>query len=184
MFRAHRSGSRNADQALDQLGRLLLQENSVEGALQTVADLAKQVLPGHPETSISVLFQNVPTTVVYTDQLAIYCDESQYGRGDGPCMHAASSGQLTEIADAKTETRWRDYVQEAAKRGALSSLSVPLPISEKGVFAALNIYARRPNAFDEGSRSVATRFAPLAATAVSNMQAFQDARKVAEAWPL
>jgi hypothetical protein len=52
------------------------------------------------------------------------------------------------------------------------------------VFAALNIYARRPNAFDEGSRSVATRFAPLAATAVSNMQAFQNARKVAEAWPL
>src|SRR3954449_13353617 len=99
MFRAHRSGSRNADQALDQLGGLL-QENSTEGALQTVADLAKQVLPGHPETSISVLFQNVPTTVVYSDQLAIYCDESQYGRGDGPCMHAASSGQLTEIADA------------------------------------------------------------------------------------
>ena len=184
MFSKHRSGSRNADQALDQLGRLLLQENSMECALQTVADLAKQVLPGHPETSISVLFRNVPTTVVYTDQLAIYCDEGQYGRGDGPCMHAASSGELTEIADAKTETRWRDYVKEAAKRGALSSLSVPLPISEKGVFAALNIYARRPNAFDEESRSVATRFAPLAATAVSNMQAFQDARKVAEAWPL
>src|SRR3954452_9901459 len=159
MFRARRSGSRNAEQALDRLGRLL-RENSREGVLQTVADLATQVLPGHPETSISVLFQNVPTTVVYTDQLAIYCDEGQYGRGDGPCMHAASSGQLTEIADAKTETRWRDYAQEAAKRGALSSLSVPLPISEKGVFAALNIYARRPNAFDEGSRFVATRFAP------------------------
>src|SRR4051794_26230950 len=92
MFRAHRSGSRNADQALDQLGRLLLQqENSMEGVLQTAADLAKQVLPGHPETSVSVLFRNVPTTVVYTDQLAMYCDESQYGRGDGPvCTRPAA----------------------------------------------------------------------------------------------
>ena len=184
MLGRHRSGMRNADQALDQLSRLLVREHSTEGVLQKVADSAKQVLPGHPETSISVLFQDFPTTVVYTDRLAVACDESQYAHGDGPCMHAASSGQLTEVADAQAETRWRDYVQEAAERGALSSLSVPLPIREKGVSAALNIYARRPNAFDEETRSVATRFAPLAATAVTRMQAFKDAQKVAQAWPI
>jgi GAF domain-containing protein len=184
MLTKHRSGVRNADQALDQLGQLLLREHSMEGALQKVADSAKQVLPGHPETSVSVLFHNVPTTVVYTDHLALDCDERQYAHGDGPCMHAASSGQLTEVADTQAETRWRGYAQEAAERGALSSLSVPLPINEKGVSAALNIYARRPNAFDEESRSVATRFAPLVATAVTEMQAFKDAQKVADAWPL
>jgi GAF domain-containing protein len=184
MFTKPRSGVRNADQALDELGQLLVREHSKEGALQKVVDSAKQVFPGDPETSISVLFRDFPTTVVYTDQLAVDCDESQYVHGDGPCMHAASSGQLTEVADAQAESRWRDYVQEAADRGALSSLSVPLPISVEGVSAALNIYARRPNAFDEESRSVATRFAPLAATAVTEMQAFKDAQKVAEAWPL
>ena len=184
MFSSHRSWVWNADQALDQLGQLLLREHSMQSALQKVADSAKQVLPGHPETSVSVLFHNFPTTVVYTDHLALDCDERQYAHGDGPCMHAASSGQLTEVADAQAETRWRDYAQEAAERGALSSLSVPLPIEVKGVSAALNIYARRPNAFDEESRSVATRFAPLAATAVTEMQAFKDAQKVADAWPL
>ena len=184
MFGKHRSGVRNADQALDRLGQLLLREHSMEGALQKVADSAKRLLPGHPETSVSVLFHDFPTTVVYTDQLAVDCDERQYAHGDGPCMHAASSGQLTEIADAQAETRWRDYVREAAERGARSSLSVPLPISEKGVSAALNIYARRPNAFDEETRSVARRFAPLAATAVTKAQAFKDAQKVAEAWPI
>ena len=184
MISEHLSGVPNADQALEELGQLLLREHPMEGVLQRVADSAKQVLPGHPETSVSVLFHGFPTTVVNTDPLAFDCDESQYAHGDGPCMHAASSGQLTEVADAQAETRWRDYVQEAAERGALSSLSVPLPISEKGVSAALNIYARRPNAFDEESRSVATRFAPLAATAVTKMQAFKDALKVAEAWPI
>jgi GAF domain-containing protein len=184
MFSKHPSGVRNADQALDELGQLLRREHSSESALQKVADSAKQVLPGHPETSVSVLFQGFPTTVVSTDPLAFDCDENQYAHGDGPCMHAASSGQLTEVADAQAETRWREYLQGAAERGALSSLSVPLPISEKGVSAALNIYARRPNAFDEESRSVATRFAPLAATAVTEMQAFKDAQKVAEAWPI
>jgi GAF domain-containing protein len=184
MFSKHRSGTRNADKALDQLGQLLGREQFTEDALQKVADLAKQVLPGHPETSVSVLFGDFPTTVVYTDQLAFDCDESQYEHGDGPCMHAAGSGQLTEIADANADTRWRSYVREAAERGALSSLSVPLPIGEKGVSAALNIYARRPDAFDEETRSVATRFAPLAATAVTRMQAFKDAQKMAEAWPI
>jgi GAF domain-containing protein len=184
MLSNHRSGVRNADQALDELSQLLLREQSMECALQEVVDSAKQVLPGDLETSVSVLFQNFPTTVVYTDQLAVVCDESQYAHGDGPCMHAASSGQLTEIADAQAETRWRDYVQEAAEQGALSSLSVPLPISEKEVSAALNIYSRRPNAFDEEIRSVATKFAPLAATAVTRMRAFKDAQKVAAAWPI
>ena len=184
MLSNHRSGVRNADQALDELSQLLLREQSMECALQEVVDSAKQVLPGDLETSVSVLFQNFPTTVVYTDQLAVVCDESQYAHGDGPCMHAASSGQLTEIADAQAETRWRDYVQEAAEQGALSSLSVPLPISEKEVSAALNIYSRRPNAFDEEIRSVATKFAPLAATAVTRMRAFKDAQQVAAAWPI
>jgi GAF domain-containing protein len=184
MLSKHRSRVRTADQAVDELGRLLLREQSMEDALQEVVDSAKQVLPGDLETSVSVLFQDFPTTVVYTDQLAVQCDESQYAHGDGPCMHAASSGELTEVADAQAETRWRDYVQDAAARGALSSLSVPLPIGEKGVSAALNIYARRPHAFDEESRSLATRFAPLAATAVTRMQAFKDAQKVAQAWPI
>ena len=178
------AGLRNADQALDELSRQLLRERSGGDALQKVADAAKQVLPGDPETSVSVLFQGFPTTVVTTDSLAVDCDESQYAHGDGPCMHAARSGQLTEVADAHAETRWRDYAQEAAERGALSSLSVPLPIGQEGVCAALNIYARRPNAFDEESRSVAARFAPLAATAVTTMQAFEDARRVAERWPI
>lgn len=179
----HCSRLPNADQALDELGRLLRREHSGEDALQKVADAAKQLLPGDPETSVSVVFRGFPTTVVDTDPLAVDCDESQYAHGDGPCMHAARSGQLTEVADTRTETRWRDYVQEAAARGALSSLSVPLPIRQQGVCAALNVYARRPNAFDERCRSVAVRFAPLAATAVTTMQAFEEAEKVAETWP-
>jgi GAF domain-containing protein len=84
-----------------------------------------------------------------------------------------------EIADAQTETRWRDYVQRAIENGALASLSVPLPISE-GIDGALNIYARRPNAFDEGSRWIATRFAPYAAVAATTMYACESARDMAE----
>jgi GAF domain-containing protein len=132
-------------------------------------------MPGDSEASISVSIGHVPTTVVSTGPLAFACDESQYGRGDGPCLHAAGTGEVTEIADMQAETRWPAFVQEAAERGVLSSLSIPLPMSA-GISASLNIYARRPHAFDEESRAVATRFVPYAAIAVTNMQAYRDAR--------
>jgi transcriptional regulator with GAF, ATPase, and Fis domain len=70
-------------------------------------------------------------------------------------------------------------MQRAVEHGALASLSVPLPISE-GIGGALNIYARQPDVFDDDSRSVATRFAPYAAVAASNMYAYEDARDMAE----
>ena len=165
--------------ALEQLGSLALHEHSMETLLQRVVDLAKLVLPGPIEASISLLVNDKATTAVFTGKLALDCDESQYGRGYGPCLHAASSGETTEVADTRTDTRWPDYMRSAAERGALSSLSVPLPMSE-GVAGALNLYNREPHAFDEGSRSAATRFVPYAAVAASNMHAYQDARTVAD----
>ena len=169
----------NATHALEELARLSLREHNMQSLLQRVAELAKRVMPGDPETSITVLVEDRPTTVVFTDQLALDCDESQYRVGAGPCLHAASTGELTEIADGQAETRWRNYVQQAVERGVLSSLSIPLPISE-GMSAALNVYARTAHAFDDDSRTEAQRFAPYAAVAVANMHAYQSARSTAE----
>jgi GAF domain-containing protein len=168
----------DADRALDELGRLVLREHSMQSLLQRVADLAKSVLPGDLETSVSVLVNDKPTTAVFTGRLALDCDESQYGRGYGPCLHAASTGETTEIPDARTDSRWPDYSRSAAEKGSLSSLSVPLPVSEH-VGVAMNIYARDPYAFDEESRSVAARFAPYAAVAIANMAEYQSARDMA-----
>ncbi|MCW2740363.1 MAG: hypothetical protein JWR45_785 [Blastococcus sp.] len=164
--------------ALEQLGSLALREHSMDSLLQRVVDLTKLVMPGRPEASISLLENDKPTTAVFTGALALDCDESQYGRGYGPCLHAASSGEVTEIADNRSDTRWPDYARNAAERGALSSLSVPLPINE-GLAGALNIYAREPDAFDDESRTAATRFLPYAAVAVSNMRDYEDARAMA-----
>ncbi len=164
-----------ADQALEALGGLSLREHSMDDLLRTVADVARRAMPGDAETSITVLVNDRPATAVYTGRLALDCDESQYGRGYGPCLHAASTGEVTEIADAEQETRWPDYARRAAEHGSRSSLSVPLPVSEH-VRVGLNIYARRPHAFDEHSRSVAARLAPYAAVAVANMHEYQSAR--------
>jgi GAF domain-containing protein len=120
----------SAVEALEQLGRLSLRELSMESLLQTVADLSKTVMPGNPEASVTLLVEDRPTTAVWTDQLAVDLDERQFERDHGPCLHAARTGELTEVVDARTDTRWRDYLERAVERGALSSLSIPLAVDE------------------------------------------------------
>ena len=149
----------------------------MEELLQTVADLAKMVMPGNPEAAVSWLVKDHPTPVASIGQLATDLDETQYDRGHSPCLHAARTGELTEIADTRTDSRWPDYMSRAAKHGALSSLSVPLAIDEdEQVSGALNIYAREPHAFDEDSRTAATGFALYAALAAGNLLAYQGVR--------
>jgi hypothetical protein len=88
-------------QALEHLGRLSLRQHSMQSLLQTVADLTKTVMPGHPEASVSLLVKDNPSTVAYTDQLAFDLDATQYERDHGPCLHAARSGEVTELADTR-----------------------------------------------------------------------------------
>jgi len=173
--------SEKATAALEQLGRLSLRELSMDSLLQTVSDLTRTVMPGNPESSVLLMVRGTPSTVSHTGQLALDLDETQYARGQGPCLHAARTGELTEIVDTRTETRWPEYARHAAEQGNLSSLSIPLLIDQEAlVTGALNIYARQLDAFDEESRSAATRFGPYAAVAAGNLYAYQSARDMAD----
>jgi GAF domain-containing protein len=171
----------NAAEALLHLGRLSLRELSMESLLQTIADLVAGVLPGNLDASVTLLVKDAPSTVAFTGQLALDLDETQYQRGHGPCLHAARTGEATEIADTRTDDRWPDYSRPAAERGNLSSLSVPLIIDEDDrVFGALNLYSREPEGFDDDGRSAAMAFGPYAAVAAGNVYAYQTARSRAD----
>jgi GAF domain-containing protein len=165
--------------AFERLAGIALSEHSMHSVLQTVADLTQDVMPGEIEASVSLLLADKATTIVYTGQLALDLDESQYGNGYGPCLHAASTGNMVEVEDARTDPRWVEYMQRAVERGSLSSLSVPLG-SPETLGAALNIYARESDAFDEECRRIGRRFARFAGVAVANMHAYQSARELAD----
>jgi GAF domain-containing protein len=165
--------------ALERLAGLVLSEQTLHSVLQTTADLTKQAMPGDTEVSVSLLVQHGPTTAVYTGQLALDLDERQYGRGHGPCLAAATERVPVEVTDARTEQRWPDYTERAVARGSLSSLSVPLTLPDL-LSAALNIYAREANAFDDDSRRLAGRFAEAASASVANMYAYQSTRELAD----
>ncbi|WP_448626235.1 ANTAR domain-containing protein [Geodermatophilus sp. URMC 64] len=164
--------------ALDELGRLLLTEHTTSSMLQRIVDLVAQAMPAGAEASITLVRGDNPTTAAFTGQLADDLDETQYERGYGPCLEAAVGGQYTEIVDARTEDRWPEYVPTCLARGALSSLAAPVPAAH--LSAGLNVYARTARAFSDEDRSAVTSFAAYAGAALTNMDALQDARDLAE----
>ncbi len=176
-----RPSSPGVTTALEQLGRLSLRDLSMEALLQSVAQLSSSVLPGQPETSVTVLVRNKPHTVASSGEMANRLDERQYELGDGPCLHTARSLEITEIPDTRVDPRWPEYVQRAVERGCLSSFSVPLAIDQDTqITGAMNVYAREGNAFDQSSREAALAFGSYAEVAASNLHAYRSAQDTAD----
>lgn len=168
----------DARTAFEQLGTMVLRDHSMETVLQRVADLAKRVVPGVAEASVSLFTDKGGTTVVFTGALAKDLDESQYAYEHGPCMAAALGGEVVEVVDAREDTRWPDYLADAVEHGSLSSMSVPVPVQTQ-VNAGLNLYATEAHAFDHDSRELAQTFASYAGVAVANMYLYDSTKQLA-----
>lgn len=164
--------------ALDELALLPLDEESPRTVLQKVVGLVARVMPGGSDVSLTVVRNEQPTTAASTGPRARALDETQYRRGYGPCVEAAIGGHVVEISDGRTESRWPDFMPTFLGAGALSSLAVPVPAAQ--LSAGLNVYASRVEAFAEEDRQTLTRFADFAAVVLTNIDALQNARELAE----
>jgi GAF domain-containing protein len=163
--------------ALDELALMALDQESVETLLQRVVDLLRPVMPAGAEVSMTVVREGTPATAAATAPLARELDEVQYAAGHGPSLEAAVGGMEIEILDGRTETRWPTYRPVFLDRGARSSLSVPAPTPQ--LAAGLNVYAPTAAAFTADDRRTATRFADVAAVALTSVDALRESRELA-----
>ena len=92
----------------------------------------------------------------YLDRVDISWGDAPTGRG--PTGVAIRTGKLRSTDDIANDPGFQPWRDEALRRGYGSSLALPLE-SEGTVFGALTLYADRPYAFDEQTRS---HFAELA----------------------
>jgi transcriptional regulator with GAF, ATPase, and Fis domain len=166
-------------EAFAELARISIAEESMESVLGRIAQLAKQVIPGVAEASVTVVVNDRATTAACTGKLALDLDETQYGRGYGPCLEAAVGREVRGITDARHETRWPDYARVCVARGCLSCLAVPVPVQDT-VHAALNLYAAEAHAFGGEATHRARTFASYAAVAVGNVHLYATTRELAE----
>jgi hypothetical protein len=77
------------------------------------------------------------------------------------------------------ESRWPDWAARAREAGLGSSLSIGLAIHE-AVPGALNVYAGKPEAFDDEAIILAQTFAGYAAVALANAHLYDATATLAE----
>ena len=178
--------------AFAELGRIKLSETDIKGVLTLIAELAQRTIPGTDEVSVTLVPAEGAYTAASTSARALALDEGQYEEGHGPCLDASVSGASLSLPDMAAESRWPDWTPRALSAGVHSSLSIGLPIHETAS-GALNVYADKPQNFDEDAIILAQTFAGYAAVALANahlydvsatlarhMQAAMESRAVIE----
>ncbi|MGC4807925.1 GAF and ANTAR domain-containing protein [Micromonospora sp. DT233] len=166
-------------EAFSELGRIRLDQSSLDEMLGRVAELASQTVPGSRDVSVTMIRGRAGTTVAYTSELARGLDEWQYEHQRGPCLDASASGDSVSVPDTTAERRWPIWAGRAHAAGVGSSLSIGLPIQE-AVVGALNVYGSDPHAFDPAAIALAERFAAYAAVALANAHLYDSATTLAE----
>jgi GAF domain-containing protein len=163
----------NPTEAFAQLAQIKFADTSFNGFLDKIAELARRTIAGADEVSVTLLRGTDAHTAAFTGELASACDERQYQSGHGPCLDAAQATVTLWIADMRSETRWPDYTPLAVEAGAHSSLSIGLPVYES-VTGALNVYATKPDGFDDDAMVLAQTFADYAAVAMTNAHLYES----------
>lgn len=104
-------------------------------------------------------------TVAGSSDEARLIDEVQQAYGDGPCLEAMRTGKTVLVSDTSADAQWPEYCTAIAERGHLAVLCVPLGL-EEGATAAINLFARQRDAFDEASIRNCEQFASQAEKAL------------------
>ncbi|WP_407923761.1 GAF domain-containing protein [Arthrobacter cheniae] len=140
---------------------MVLDSDDVQGFLTTLSQHAADQLSGRDHEvrcGITLLRPRAAETVASSDNLARTMDEVQYQFDEGPCLTAARTGQITQVHDVTSDSRWPQYLQAIAETGVRSILAVPIPL-EGDSRCALNLYSPSTRAFTDEAVRDAERFA-------------------------
>ena len=145
-------------------------------ALEELARLAWDSVPGCDGASISVLHRSSVSTSAATQPRIVAIDNAQYQRGHGPCLTAIRSHQAVAVGDYRSDRRWPGVATTAIKLGIRSSLSFPLVDHAGRALGGLNMYGGRPTAFDETSHRSAEIFARHGTLILTQLQLLHHER--------
>lgn len=166
-------------EAFDELSRLVVSNHSRDSVMTGIAEVGKKLLPAASEVSVTLVRGGAAETVASTGSLAALMDEGQYDEGSGPCLTAATTGELVQVDDAVAAEQWPLFAAAARKHGVGSSLSVPVRLPEP-ISAGLNLYSRQPDGFAEPDVELARTLAAYAAVALGNVHLYESQKRVTD----
>jgi GAF domain-containing protein len=173
MMRDQRAGgtSRQLGDVMIRVARELQEEHGdVEATLQAITAAAVATVPGADECSISyVVARREVEPRASTGELPRYLDTLQQELGQGPCLDAIWENRVVRVDDLRTDDRWPAFAARAAEQGIGSMLCFQLFVVGDQL-GAMNVYARKPHAFDHESPEIGQIFAGHAAVALAGAE--------------
>ena len=153
------------------VGARLRTSCEVDEVLAELARAAVRLIPHAEHAATSHRSRQGFVTVGATSDVPPQVDRIQYELGYGPCVDAILDRNLFNASDLRTDERWPDFGrQAAANTGILSMLSFRLFFEDAEtaeLLAGLNLYASKPDAFDEVDETVTTLIATHGALAIT-----------------
>jgi hypothetical protein len=120
--------------------------SAVDRQLDTIAQLAADLVAPVSYASVTAYRDDAYTTVAASSEVALAVDEAQYHDREGPCLTSLEAEAPVAVSDFVTTMRWPGFREAAFALGLRASLSVPLFAGRGSAIAALNLYGRDPEA--------------------------------------
>ena len=149
------------------VARALQAEADPQGTLQRMVDLAVTTVTGCDYAAVSFFAPDRIYTPAASHQVALQVDLIQYDTDQGPCLSAIRDQDMYMTGDLRTEERWPAFATRATTASGIRSMLSLRLFVEGDNLGALNMYSRRPDAFDEDSIAVGRQFVAHAAVALS-----------------
>jgi transcriptional regulator with GAF, ATPase, and Fis domain len=151
-----------------EIARALLAQPDVQRTLDKMVELAVEAIDACDHAGISLVHDNQITTPAASDDVPTRVDAIQYEVDEGPCLEAIRTHQTYLSEDLEAERRWPRFSRRAARETGVRSMLTFWLFVEEETLGALNLYSRRPGAFEELDRAVGSVFATHAAVALSS----------------
>nr|WP_296765571.1 GAF and ANTAR domain-containing protein [Rhodococcus sp. (in: high G+C Gram-positive bacteria)] len=159
----------------DALGTRIDNDEHLGAALRVLVALAGKAVDGAASCGVTVTISDRTFTAVYSDARTLIVDTDQYEAGDGPCLHAARTGEVVRVDAIGAEKRWPEFAESARSENIHSFLAAPL-YGANTRFGALNLYGEAPSAFTDDDIETATALTGALAGALGDYERFDRVR--------
>jgi hypothetical protein len=168
------------DERLVQAARRLsehLSPGDLDHVLRRITSAAVELLPDVDYASMTIKrADGTLHTVAPTDDLLCTIDAAQYELQEGPCYDAAVSTLHVTSQELDGDERFPQYGKIAADAGIHSQAGIRLYDAPGSSTGALNLYSRRPGAFEDLGL-LGALFADRSTAAIGYAQELDDQRE-------
>ncbi|MEU6553435.1 GAF and ANTAR domain-containing protein [Streptomyces sp. NPDC046915] len=161
------------------LARDLLRQDSVQATLDEITASAVKLVEGCDAAGILAVRKGKAVTLSACGDIVTECDRLQGEVGEGPCFDLARGAdnggeRAFRIADmTQPPGSWPRFAAGARELG-IGSMTGVLLYTHNEDFGALNLYARRPGAFDKDIETAGWLLASHAAVALADARAIDQ----------